>query len=122
MVGGKGDADVADYAGRTEDLELTLDGVANDGASGEADLIAADVEAAIGGRGDDTITGDAAPNTLRGGDGADSITGGDGADRFIGDAGDDAFFSNDELADSINGGDGFDTIEKDALDVVTQIP
>ena len=55
LVGGLG-SDTADYSSRSEPLSLTLDGVANDGATagaGEGDLIRDDVENVRGGSGDD---------------------------------------------------------------------
>jgi serralysin len=47
------------------------------------------IENAIGGSGDDTITGNSAANTLIGNDGNDTITGGGGADTIDGGAGSD---------------------------------
>ncbi len=41
------------------------------------------IENAVGGNGDDTLTGNAAANQLTGGGGADRLTGGGGADRFV---------------------------------------
>ena len=47
------------------------------------------IENAIGGSGDDSITGNAADNTLTGGDGDDVLQGGAGADSLVGGAGTD---------------------------------
>ncbi len=92
------------------------------------------IENAIGGSGNDTITGNAAANTLNGGSGADTIRGGagndiiwgsssvanplDGGDTIYGELGDDTINGNggDDVihggsgADSIRGGAGNDTI------------
>lgn len=57
------------------------------------------IENAIGGSGNDSITGNAADNRLEGGLGNDSFDGGDGDDMLIGGAG----------ADALYGGDGIDT-------------
>src|SRR5919112_1496045 len=53
-AGGPG-KDYLDYAGRTEPLTLSIDGAANDGASGEADTIGLDVEQVRGGEAADTL-------------------------------------------------------------------
>lgn len=47
------------------------------------------IEEAIGGRGDDRITGNAAPNRLAGGAGSDRLSGAAGKDTLLGGAGDD---------------------------------
>ena len=106
--GGEG-IDTADYSRRSENLRITLDGVANDGAfskkrGSEKDLVSTDVENVSGGSGLDLIVGDAGNNvlsggsgndTIRGGDGNDTITGGAGLDQLFGEAGDDALYAND---------------------------
>ena len=63
-VGGGGD-DTVTYEGRTEDLSLSPDGVADDGAAGEGDDIGTDVMAVGGGHGADTMTGNGGPQRLR---------------------------------------------------------
>jgi Ca2+-binding RTX toxin-like protein len=93
---GGADVDTADYAGRTANVSVTLDNIANDGEVGEADNVRTDVENVLGGFGNDYITGSAASNNLAGrggndtifgvggaGAGPDYITGGDGADNLI---------------------------------------
>jgi hypothetical protein len=103
-------------------LTATLDGVADDGAPGENDNYAADLENVQGSAvAANTITGTDGPNTITGGDLADVLTGrggddaieghdqndridgGDGADRLVGGAGDDL----------IVGGGGVDSIDGD---------
>jgi len=66
------------------------------------------IENAIGGSGNDTITGNAANNELKGGAGADMLNGGDGSDVLWGDGG----------ADQLNGGEGDDYLFADGLDTV----
>lgn len=66
------------------------------------------IENAIGGSGNDTITGNAANNELKGGGGNDTIYGGDGSDVLWGDGG----------ADQLYGGDGDDYLFADGLDTV----
>lgn len=74
------------------------------------------IENAIGGSGNDTITGNAANNELKGGGGTDTLYGGDGSDTLWGDAGgdtldggqgDDTFYF--DLTDTLVGGSGNDT-------------
>ena len=67
------------------------------------------VENAIGGQGNDKITGNAADNLLLGRDGNDAITGGDGNDRLVGGNGTDSL-SGGTGDDVLNGGDGNDTL------------
>ena len=56
------------------------------------------IENAIGGAGDDTLTGNDAANWLMGGLASDALSGGGGDDRLAGEDGD----------DTLDGGDGFD--------------
>ncbi len=76
MNGGNG-TDVADYSARTTSVTLSRDGAANDGAAGENDNIASDVEVLRGGSGDDTFDeGSTAngPEILDGGPGIDTVS------------------------------------------------
>jgi Ca2+-binding RTX toxin-like protein len=111
MNGGDG-ADTVSYATRTaaQPVNVSLDGQANDGQSGELDNVSGtDVEIVLGGLGADTLAGNGSANTLNGGAGADSISGNGGADSLLGMAGN----------DTINGGEGADRIyggtENDSL-------
>ncbi|MFL6182440.1 MAG: calcium-binding protein, partial [Actinomycetes bacterium] len=52
LYGGAG-TDTADYSGRTERVNVSLDGVDNDGEVGEQDLVESDVENVTGGSGND---------------------------------------------------------------------
>jgi Ca2+-binding RTX toxin-like protein len=107
--GGDG-ADTADYSTRTDNLVITLDDVANDGAAAtkkkaaEKDDVKSDIENVLGGKGSDRITGSAFANVLignagndivRGGGGNDRVTGGAGVDQLFGDDGDDTIFAKD---------------------------
>jgi hypothetical protein len=105
---GGGGGDIVDYAGRTEDLSLSLDGIANDGAPGENDNIGADINGVEGGDGNDTIAGNAGPDYLNGGTGNDTITGGGGDDRLFGGSGN----------DQLDAGPGQDYLEGDVGDDV----
>ncbi len=79
LIGGGG-YDVADYSWREAPVRLSLDGIANDGETGEQDSIADDVDDLWGGDGDDELTGNADDNLLDGGPGADVMRGGGGYD------------------------------------------
>lgn len=126
-------ADTVTYASRTENLSLSIDGVANDGAPAENDNIQTSVENIIGGSGHDTITGSGSGNLLDGRAGNDSIRGllgndiifgGPGSDTVFGDGGNDSFFTLETPppaeVDNIDGGDGFDFAQRDGS-VVTDI-
>jgi Ca2+-binding RTX toxin-like protein len=102
MHGGEGD-DTVTYVKRAGPVTLSLDGAKNDGAPGERDRIASDVETVVGGSGDDVIIGSASNDELDGGKGSDSIEGGPGDDHLSGGRGD-------EGRDRIAGGEGNDTI------------
>ena len=95
LEGGLG-SDTADYSSRTEALNVTLDGTANDGATGENDLIREDVENVRGGRA--TTRSRRRPEERPGRQRRlDTIDAG---------AGDDQIDSNDDKADNDTCGDG----------------
>ena len=130
-LGGGPGVDEVSYEERasSQPVEVSVDGIVNDGAAGENDVLAPDFEIVAGGSGADRLTATAAagvelignsgddelfaPNgggTAEGGNGDDEITGGDGADVLDGGLGDDAV---DGLGgtDQVRGGGGADTIE-----------
>jgi Ca2+-binding RTX toxin-like protein len=86
LVGGSG-ADTVTYSARTAAVSLDLDGAADDGEAGEADLIESDVENLTGGGGNDRLTGGAGTNLLSGGAGNDVLDGGAGSDLLLGGTG-----------------------------------
>jgi uncharacterized delta-60 repeat protein len=116
LHGGPG-ADTADYSGRTDALDISLDGIANDGAAGEKDNVAADVETVLGGSGGDRIVGSAGNNALYGNGGNDTLDGGLGADLVSGGDGGDTLLASETGAggrvagDYYWGGDGNDTVD-----------
>lgn len=94
-----------DYSARTAVLTVTMaDGTANDGLSGEADNIGADIENLDCGTGNDIITGNDLANVINGGAGDDTISGGAGNDTLSGNADD----------DTLNGEAGDDYVDGDA--------
>src|SRR5581483_1659157 len=78
----RGDAglDTANYSDRTDNLTITLDGQANDGANGGAEGDNVQTEEVITGSGNDTLIGSEGDDFLDGGAGADSINGEGGDD------------------------------------------
>src|SRR6185503_9338468 len=74
MSGGAG-TDTVTYASRATNITVTIDALANDGASGETDRVFSDVENLIGGTGADRFTGNSAANTFTGNAGNDTLTG-----------------------------------------------
>ncbi|MFA9270279.1 MAG: calcium-binding protein [Baekduiaceae bacterium] len=92
--GGAGDrllgdlgTDTASYSATAASINVTLDGLTNDGAAGEGDNVS--TENVTGGSGSDSLTGSAGANVLAGGAGNDTIRGGAGADQLRGDTGTD---------------------------------
>jgi Ca2+-binding RTX toxin-like protein len=108
LIGGDG-TDVASYAQRSQRVVVTLDGVANDGASDEHDDVGVDVEGVVSGIGSDSLTGSSADNTLDGGEGQDALDGGDGNDLLRGGDNDLGIFTSNR--DTLVGGTGDDSLE-----------
>jgi serralysin len=67
------------------------------------------IENAIGGSGNDTISGNAADNSLAGNAGTDKLNGGDGSDVLDGGPGRDSIYGN-RGDDTLGGGDGSDVL------------
>jgi hypothetical protein len=106
---GGGGSDSLTYEGRSENLALSPDGVANDGAAGEGDNIGADIGTIIGGHGSDHMTGNDRRNIFGGGEGDDVLYGGGSDDQLHGGPGNDRVFGEDGQ-DVVAGGDGDDYI------------
>jgi Ca2+-binding RTX toxin-like protein len=104
------DNDTLGYGQRTDPLTITMDGQANDGAPGEHDLIADDIEEVHGGQADDTMTGNDGPNVLVGADGNDTVTGGGDSDTLDGTMGNDTVLGQGG-ADTVAGGHGDDLVD-----------
>lgn len=94
--------DTFSYAARTEDVTVTLDGEANDGASGENDNVGPQVTVVVGGAGNDFLVGGYLNrgNIFEGGDGNDLLMGLEGADKLFGGGG----------SDVLDGGNGDDVL------------
>lgn len=130
LSGGAG-FDSVGYGDHTASQPVTadLDGVSgDDGATGEGDTIASDIEKLDGSPGADMLTGNAAANQifgmggndtiyglagddgLYGQDGNDWVYGGDGNDTVVGEAGDDHLYGQNH-SDTLNGGIGTDVCD-----------
>ncbi|HEX8100973.1 MAG TPA: calcium-binding protein, partial [Solirubrobacteraceae bacterium] len=88
MIGGDG-TDTATYATRAVNVNVWIDGQANDGgeADRQADNVTTSVENLIGSNGPDGLTGSDGANVLTGGPGQDTLDGGAGPDVLDGQAG-----------------------------------
>jgi Ca2+-binding RTX toxin-like protein len=122
-------------------VNVTVDGVANDGAAGESDDVGTDVEYVYGTPGDDTLSaegnafgvslwGYAGDDTLIGSEGADALYGMEGDDELQGRGGID-ILRGDAGADTLIGGAGSDELscgadldayELDAEDTFNPLP
>jgi serralysin len=111
-----GGTDTLDYSGFNDNqlINLNPETFMNVG-TGVGNLMIArgvTIENAIGGTGNDTITGNAVANTLTGNAGNDTVNGGAGADTLIGGSGSDTLnggSGNDVFSDTLGGHNG-DTI------------
>src|SRR5918994_1258104 len=121
---GDGDQDTVSYASRSTPVNASIDGVANDGGSGEGDNIGTDVEHLSGSQGNDVLTGNGSSNTLRGNAGNnqlfglgdnDSLQGGEGIDDLDGGDGNDSL-SGQLGPDTLRGGTGNDAMDGGADD------
>ena len=115
-TGGAG-TDTVSYAGSSTPVNVSLDGVANDGAPGQNENV--DADRVVGSSQADTLTGDSGPNTLDGNGGPDSISGAGGDDTLNGGSGDDTFLA-ESGADSYEGG-GYD-VNGDTLSYAARTP
>ena len=90
------------YDDRAAAVTITLDGWADDGEAGEGDNARTDVENAVGGSGNDMISGSTAVNSLSGGAGNDQIASADGvSDHDACGAGDDTVSA--DSSDAVDG-------------------
>jgi hypothetical protein len=111
--------DAVDYSRRTAPVNVTLDsGVGNDGEAGENDTIAADVEGAFGGSGNDKLVGALGNGFLAGLGGDDQLSDAGGVDTLDAGAGNDKVDSVDGAVDHDICGPGADKVTSDAVDTV----
>ena len=134
LIGGAG-SDTADYSDHGAGVDVTLDGIANDGLyervatiaqasltpafrSLESDNAKPDVENVIGTEADDRMIGNGASNTLVSRGGNDTLEGGAGIDLLRGGDGNDSLFAADGFPDTVDGGPGHDPSSADEEDTL----
>jgi Ca2+-binding RTX toxin-like protein len=83
MMGGN-DFDTVSYAVRMSPVNVSKDGVANDGGLAEGDNVGFDVERINGGLASDTLRGGPGADVLAGEPGDDTLSGGPGPDHVLG--------------------------------------
>ncbi|MGH2905629.1 MAG: S8 family serine peptidase [Solirubrobacterales bacterium] len=106
VFNGGADEDWVSYANESAPVTASIDGVANDGPSGQSDQIQSDIEDIQGGSGDDNLFGSAVANQLDGSNGNDNLTGNDGNDSLLGSYGNDTAYPG-------NGNDTFQGFDGD---------
>jgi Ca2+-binding RTX toxin-like protein len=111
LVGGAG-VDQVSYVNREISVSISLNGQPDDGAPGEGDNVASDVERLTGGTKDDAVSGGPGNDTMEGGPGSDRLSGLDGADTLDGGAADEGaeVLSGGPGADALRGGPGPDEL------------
>jgi len=109
IAGGPG-SDTASYSSSAVGVTVTLNGLADDGGSGEGDNVATSVEHVNGGPKNDRLTGRGTANTLRGNAGNDTLRGEGGSDTLVGGDGDDRLVGG-SGADRLEGNGGADVID-----------
>ena len=97
---GGGGSDWAIYGRSTAGVMIDLGSGSAVGGYAQGDILIG-IEALLGSRFEDVLTGDGRDNHLNGGQGDDSLSGQDGHDRLIGGAG----------ADTMDGGAGIDSLD-----------
>lgn len=119
--GGSGGMDVYDISLTSANAIIAITGGQASSAEIGADTLRS-IEHAVGGAGDDLITGNAGWNRLIGGGGADTLRGLDGDDQLYGGAGDDSLHGG-LGADEMHGGAGNDIYRvDDADDLIFELP
>ena len=117
------------YSGRTTGVNVSLDGIANDGQGGEGDDVRPNVENVTGSpNGGDVIVGNSLANdfqgfggndNLTGAGGNDTLSGGSGNNRLAGDAGNDVINARNGELDNIDCGENSndsDTANRDSAE------
>jgi subtilisin-like proprotein convertase family protein len=118
LIGGTGVHNLLDYAARLSPLNVSIDGLAGDGQTGENDNAGADynltlktgMEDLYAGMANDGLNGNDFANDMRGHSGNDDINGFGGNDRFRGGEGDDTVDAGGGDDPAINGNNGDDVL------------
>lgn len=133
VLTGGGGIDTVRYPSGLSPVEVTIDGIANDGAVqvtskgrtrveegavSEGDNVGVTNERVAASRQDDTVSGNSDPNGLEGATGEDYLDGRGGADTLSGGASSDTLFARDRAVDRVSCGAGYDYVVADRRDVV----
>ncbi|HWC27073.1 MAG TPA: calcium-binding protein [Solirubrobacteraceae bacterium] len=122
LGGGPGMGDRISYGTRTSGVNVSLDSVRNDGATGEQDNVGGSVEHIFGSNFRDVLSGNGQANTIDGFGGPDTIDGLAGDDTLsagaannsiVGGTGNDVIFARNGEIDNIDCGDNTDTADRD---------
>jgi hypothetical protein len=105
IIGGAGTGDRVSYGTRTTGVNVFMDGLANDGATGEGDDVRPSAENVSGTNHPDVLIGNELGNVLTGFGGDDTIDGRAGNDEIVGGAGVNRLFGNtgDDFLEARNG-------------------
>jgi Ca2+-binding RTX toxin-like protein len=127
LNGGNGTEDTVNYGPRTSGVNVTLDGLRNDGATGERDDVRPNVENVTGSNHADVLIGNGSDNALTGlgGDdridgraGDDNLSGGTGTNHLFGGVDDDFLEARFGSFDEIDCGSGeSDRFDRDNLEL-----
>lgn len=105
---GGANTDTVSYTDKTVAINVSLDGAANDGQSGEVENVGSTIEKVVGTSQADTLSSSVTGTTLDGAAGADSYTTGDG---------DQTILARDGVVDTISAcGNGVDSVKADTTD------
>ncbi len=107
LTGGNGASDKITYGTRTSGVSVSLDGVRNDGATGEQDDVRPSVEHITGSNFADALVGSSAANIIDGRSGPDTILGQESNDTIL---------AQDGFEDVVGCGSGIDTAQLDSRD------
>jgi hypothetical protein len=122
-ISGADGIDRISYGTRTSGVSVSLDGVRNDGATGENDNLGASVDNVTGTNFRDVLTGNDETNaidafggndTIDGRGGNDTLSAGTGNNGVTGGAGNDVVFARNNAIDNIDCGTETDTLDRDA--------
>jgi Ca2+-binding RTX toxin-like protein len=117
--------DRVSYAGRTNNVNVSLDNVRNDGEAGEQDDVRSNVESITSGDGDDTLIGSGAANDMQAFGGNDVLHGlggndtlglGSGNNGGFAGAGNDVILARNGEIDNVDCGDNTDTANRDSAE------
>jgi Ca2+-binding RTX toxin-like protein len=108
-MGGGAGFDTVSYSDHGARVNVNLNGGTGQGSAGENDFLAYSFEAAVGGLGDDRLTGNVYDNKFYGGSGDDQVNAGDGNDSIYGEGGNDSLQGG-RGSDKIYGNDGHDVL------------